>query len=107
MQRSVAPLTETGEPHDAFLIERSWDEPEHFADVFDRYAPVLHRYVTRRLGAALADDVVAETFLIAFRQRKRYDLTRLNARPWLYGIASHQVSRQRRADWLLLSCLDP
>ena len=52
----------------------------------------------RRLGPDAADDVVAETFLLAFRQRDRYDLGRPDARPWLYGIATNLISRHRRAE---------
>jgi len=54
--------------------------------------------VLRRLGPDAADDVVAETFLLAFRQRDRYDLDRPDARPWLYGIATNLISRHRRAE---------
>ena len=83
---------------DAEDIERSWNEPEAFAAVFDRHAAEIHRYVTRRLGHSAADDVVGETFLAAFRRRKKYDLSRADARPWLYGIASNLIARHRRAE---------
>jgi RNA polymerase sigma factor (sigma-70 family) len=88
----------TSGPADADLIERSWDRPERFADVFDRYYRAIHGYVSRRLGPALADDLASETFLIAFDRRRTYDLAYPDARPWLYGIASNLVSRQRRAE---------
>jgi RNA polymerase sigma factor (sigma-70 family) len=83
---------------DARVIERSWTEPERFADVFDRYYAEIHGYVSRRLGSSLADDVASETFLIAFDRRRRYDLAHPNARPWLYGIASNLISRHHRAE---------
>lgn len=83
---------------DAALIERSWHEPEAFAELYDRHACVLYRYVARRLGDSMADDVVAETFLAAFRGRRRYDLSRGDARPWLYGIAARLISKHRRAE---------
>ncbi|GAB3400769.1 RNA polymerase sigma factor [Flindersiella endophytica] len=83
---------------DAEVIERSWDEPEAFSAVFDRHAAEIHRYVTRRLGHSAADDVVGETFLAAFRRRRKYDLGRGDARPWLYGIASNLIGRHRRAE---------
>lgn len=98
MTATVRPPDETGELDDAGIIERSWHEPEQFAAVFDRHARPIHRYVSRRLGSALADDVVGETFLVAFRQRERYDLSRGDARPWLYGIASNLIRRHRRAE---------
>ncbi|WP_246079832.1 RNA polymerase sigma factor [Nonomuraea mesophila] len=51
-----------------------------------------------RLGPSAAEDVVAETFLTAFRNRSRYDATRGGVRTWLYGIATNQISTQRRAE---------
>jgi RNA polymerase sigma factor (sigma-70 family) len=83
---------------DAVLIERSWREPDRFAEVFDRYYAAIHGYVARRLGRGLADDVASETFLIAFDRRRRYDVEQPDARPWLYGIASNLVARHRRAE---------
>ncbi|MFG1857380.1 RNA polymerase sigma factor [Actinomadura geliboluensis] len=83
---------------DAEEIERSRREPERFAVLFDRYGARLHRYAARRLGDGEADDIVAETFLVAFRQRDGYDLGRSEALPWLYGIASNLIRRHRRAE---------
>jgi RNA polymerase sigma factor (sigma-70 family) len=83
---------------DAMLIERSWNEPERFAEVFDRHYPEIHGYVSRRLGSSLADDLASETFLIAFDRRRRYDVAHPSARSWLYGIASNLISRHRRAE---------
>ncbi|MEV0612812.1 RNA polymerase sigma factor [Nonomuraea sp. NPDC050404] len=90
--------TERTEGDDASHIERSLRESEAFAEVFRRHAAGITRYVARRLGADAADDVVAETFLTAFGQRGRYDLSRPNARPWLYGIATNLMGRHRRAE---------
>jgi RNA polymerase sigma-70 factor (ECF subfamily) len=87
---------------DAALIEQSWHEPEAFAGLYDRHAAPIHRYVTRRLGDGLADDVVAETFLAAFRQRRRYDVQRPDARPWLYGIAANVIGKHRRSEVRML-----
>ncbi|MDN3352244.1 RNA polymerase sigma factor [Actinomadura sp. DC4] len=83
---------------DAEIIRSSAQEPELFAEVFDRYYAEVHGYVVRRLGPGLAEDVAAETFLIAFDRRDRYDAAHPFARPWLYGIASNLVSRHRRAE---------
>ncbi|MEV4892686.1 RNA polymerase sigma factor [Nonomuraea sp. NPDC059023] len=83
---------------DAELIQRSRRDPAAFAALFDRHAPALHRYVTRRLGDSLADDVVAETFLTAFRRRARYDVSHPEARPWLYGIAANLIGKHRRKE---------
>ncbi|MFF4189708.1 RNA polymerase sigma factor [Nonomuraea sp. NPDC001831] len=80
------------------IIEQSRREPERFSAIFDRYYPEIHGYAARRLGAGLADDVAAETFLIAFDKRAGYDVSRADARPWLYGIASNLIARHHRAE---------
>jgi RNA polymerase sigma-70 factor (ECF subfamily) len=83
---------------DAAIIERSLWEPEGFAAVFDRHYTRIHGFAGQRLGPSLADDVAAETFLVAFDRRERYDLSRADALPWLYGIASNLISRHHRAE---------
>jgi RNA polymerase sigma factor (sigma-70 family) len=92
------PVSGASGDDDAVVIRRSWSEPERFADVFDRYYVEIHGYAARRLGPSLADDVVSETFLIAFDRRRRYDVAQQNARPWLYGIAANLIARHRRAE---------
>jgi RNA polymerase sigma-70 factor (ECF subfamily) len=81
---------------DAAVIEASRAEPDCFASLFDRHAPHIHRYLARRTGRQAADDLVAETFLVAFRKRASYDPRFRDARPWLYGIATNLVSQHRR-----------
>jgi RNA polymerase sigma factor (sigma-70 family) len=81
---------------DAAVIEGSWRDPERFAVLFDRHAPHIHRYLARRAGRQVADDLVAETFLAAFAKRDRYDLSHPDARPWLYGIATNLAGQHRR-----------
>ncbi|WP_307845288.1 RNA polymerase sigma factor [Planomonospora sp. ID67723] len=91
---------------DAALIEESLADPDRFAGLFDRHADEIHRYAARRLDdVTTADDVTAETFLVAFRKRTRYDLARHDARPWLYGIASNLISGHRRAETRRLKAL--
>jgi RNA polymerase sigma factor (sigma-70 family) len=90
------------DPDDAALIERSLHDPEAFAGLYDRHAAPLHRYAARRLGAGAADDIVADTFLDAFRERHRYDLTIPGARPWLYGIAANLIGKHNRAEVRML-----
>ena len=89
-------------PDDATVIESSWQDPETFAQLYDRHAVPIYRYASRRLGEEMADDIVAETFLAAFRRRKDYDLQRPDARPWLYGIAANLIGKHRRAEVRML-----
>src|SRR3954467_8328187 len=90
---------------DAVVIARSRHEPEHFTTLFTRHAPALKRYVIRRLGPDPAEDIVAETFAQAFSARETYDLTRADARPWLYGIATNLIGRHRRHEISLYRAL--
>jgi RNA polymerase sigma factor (sigma-70 family) len=82
---------------DAEAIAASLTEPRAFVDVFDRHFDAIHRYLLRRVGSPIADDLASETFTQAFTHRRRYDLARSNARPWLYGIA-HNLLRHHYRD---------
>lgn len=88
-----------GEPppeiSDEDLLTESLATPERFATIFDRYAPVVHGYLSRRVGV-LADDLVSETFLLAFRGRTGYVPGRAPVRAWLFGIATNLVRRHAR-----------
>ena len=90
-------------PDDATIIELSVRDPEAFAILYDRHAATLHRYVARRLGESAADDIVADTFLAAFRKRARYDPDAgRGARPWLYGIAANLIGKHARSEIRML-----
>jgi RNA polymerase sigma-70 factor, ECF subfamily len=89
-------------PDDADLIQVSLRDAEAFARLYDRHAAPLHRYVARRLGDGAADDIVADTFLDAFRRRHKYDLKVRDARPWLYGIAANLIGKHSRAEVRML-----
>ena len=69
------------------------DVQERFERVFNGcYEPVL-RYAARRVAPEAVQDVVAETFLIAWRRRGQLDGDPL---PWLYGIARRVAANTRR-----------
>ncbi|WP_410619342.1 RNA polymerase sigma factor [Amycolatopsis sp. cmx-8-4] len=44
---------------------------ELFTEVHDRHFAAIYRYVAGRLGAQAAEDVAAETFLVAFDRRAK------------------------------------
>lgn len=69
-----------------------------FAVLFDRHYPAVAGFLRRRLERSLADELASETFLQAFDGRGRYDVTRGDARPWLFGIACNLLSRHRRGE---------
>ena len=108
--RPAVPPVHPVEPTDAELIARSVSEPEHFAVLFDRHAAVVHRYLGRRVGE-LADDLLSETFLIAFRRRASWRAVHVDVRPWLFGIATNVVhghvrTEQRRYKALARTALE-
>lgn len=72
--------------------------PELFTAIYDRYFHDIYRYIAARLGNQAADDIAAETFLVAFGQRDRFDPGRGNLRPWLFGIATNLAARHRREE---------
>jgi RNA polymerase sigma factor (sigma-70 family) len=83
---------------DASIIARSLEQPAVFAELFDRHADDVYRFAARRLGVELAEDLLSETFVVAFQKRRRYDVSRADARPWLLGIITNLARRHRRAE---------
>ncbi|GAA0964574.1 RNA polymerase sigma factor [Acrocarpospora macrocephala] len=73
-------------------------DPQRFGTVFDTHYQEIRRYIGRRLDLSVAEDLAAETFLIAFRQRHRFDPAQGSVRPWLYGIATKLIGRHRRSE---------
>jgi len=66
---------------------------ERFEQLFRRhYAPVV-RYAVRRIGEDAAQEIVAETFLIAWR---RLESVPEHALPWLYATARRLIANEVR-----------
>jgi RNA polymerase sigma-70 factor (ECF subfamily) len=80
------------------VIRQSISDPERFAVLVGRHGPAIQRYVTRRIGTMAAEDVVAETFLVAFKQRAGYADNGRDCLPWLYGIATRLTHRHWRTE---------
>lgn len=83
---------------DSQLIRRSVDTPSAFGELYDRHASAIHRYVARRLGVNYADDIMSETFLVAFERRATFDHTWEQALPWLFGIANTLMKKHNRVE---------
>ena len=102
-EHGAHPMPTRVAPPDAAIIERSAYDPEAFAILYDRHAATLHRYVARRLGDSVADDIVADIFLSAFMKRARFDPTvSSDARPWLFGIAANLIGKHTRSEVRML-----
>ncbi|CCF82572.1 RNA polymerase sigma factor [Nitrolancea hollandica] len=83
---------------DAEIIVVSQSDPRQFGAIFDRHFDAIHRYLSRRVGESIADDLAAQTFTEAFAHRERYDVDQPDSRPWLYGIASNLLRRYHRTE---------
>ena len=82
---------------DAECLARSLNEPIAFELIFDRHFGAVHRYLHRRAGRELADELTAETFALAFSRRGSCRASG-SVLPWLYGIATNLLHRYRRAE---------
>ncbi len=91
---------------DAAAIARSLHDPESFAEVFDRHYGFVHRYLARRAGRDLADDLASQTFTVAFSHRGRYRDDLGTARPWLLGIATNLLRAAYRGDQRVASIVE-
>jgi RNA polymerase sigma-70 factor (ECF subfamily) len=70
-----------------------------FDALFERHYSELRRYVMRRVEDGGVEEVLAETFAVAWRRRDQMPVPAL---PWLFGIchkviANHRRSARRRA----------
>lgn len=69
-----------------------------FRDLFDRHCADLWRFARRRVSSAEdADDVVAETFAVAWRRRCHLP-EGSGTRLWLFGVARNLVANHRRGE---------
>jgi RNA polymerase sigma-70 factor (ECF subfamily) len=69
-------------------------DPGPFETTFDAHWRAVSRYVARRVAPEAVQDVVSETFLVAWR---RYDELNGEPLPWLLGIARRVAANQRRS----------
>ena len=72
--------------------------PAGFAGVYERFFADVHRYIAGRLGPDVADDIAADTFVIALHKYGSFDARRGPMRAWLFGIATNLVAQHRRAE---------
>ena len=98
-------VSRPGEPCDSAVLAESLRVPERFGEIYRAHFKEIYRYVAGRLGPEAADDLAAETFLVAFRRRHSFDPARGAVRPWLYGIATNVVAEHRRGETRRLRAL--
>ena len=67
-----------------------------FDAIFEAHFRTIHRFLSRRVGSALANDLAAETFTaVSYRGRASFDPARGAVRSWLFGVATNLL----RAHW--------
>lgn len=71
------------------------DRKAAFESLFAAHYWAVRAYVLRRSHGSTAEDVVADTFLVAWR---RIDAVGDDPLPWLFGVARRQLANQRRSD---------
>ena len=90
---------------DSAAIGVSLTDPGAFGVIFERHYDAVHGYLRRRLDPHLADELAAQTFLVAFDGRARFDRGRPDSRPWLFGIATNLARNHRRHEIVELRAL--
>lgn len=71
------------------------DPADLFRAAYRTLAPQVRGYARRQLPEDLADDVVAETFLVLWRRWDELDLPGDAVRPWVFGVARNKIRHAR------------
>jgi RNA polymerase sigma-70 factor (ECF subfamily) len=67
-----------------------------FRALYGATYPDLLRFVSRRVHPSLAEDVVADTYLVAWRRLDDVPVDPGRARAWLFATARHRLLNERR-----------
>jgi RNA polymerase sigma factor (sigma-70 family) len=82
---------------DADLLILSRTSADAFGQIYERHANAVHRYLARRVGMHVADDLLGDVFTVAVEARLRVKIHASgSALPWLYGIAKNQLRSHLR-----------
>lgn len=103
-EATIPNMRETYLRNDADVIADALKRPGEFTELYKRHSAPVFRYIASRLGRESAEDLSSETFLVAFERRDAFNPDALSALPWLLGIATQLIRRNRReeaASWRL------
>jgi RNA polymerase sigma-70 factor (ECF subfamily) len=70
------------------------DRPQRFAALYQESYGAIRAYASRRAGVEAADEIAAETFLVAWR---KFDTLPNDVLPWLFGVARNVILRHHAA----------
>jgi RNA polymerase sigma-70 factor (ECF subfamily) len=76
------------------LGERVDEEKDRFTAMYDAHRKRVWAYAAGRVGAQAADEVVSETFMVAWRRFSQMPSAPL---PWLLGVARNVIRESVRA----------
>jgi RNA polymerase sigma-70 factor (ECF subfamily) len=68
---------------------------QRFVALYEAHAGAVLGYARRRIGPEAAEDVLAETFLVAWRRRADVPA---DALPWLYAVAANVLRNRARSE---------
>ena len=91
---------------EASLVEQARDDPQAFAELYDRYVEQVFLFALRRTGdRALAEDITSATFEKALRHLRKYGWRGKIYLAWLYRIAHQQIVQNHRRENRYVSLL--
>lgn len=70
------------------------DSRTRFEAIYRAHSGAVRTYASRRAGSQMADDAVADVFVVAWR---RLDDVPEDALPWLFAVARRVLANKRRA----------
>lgn len=80
------------------MISKKTDATLDIERLFDTHGAFIARVIQRLTGdGPHVDDLLQETFVIAFQKAHRFDETRAEPSSWLYGIAANLCRRYGRS----------
>ncbi len=83
---------------EARLVQRAKEgDPAAFTEIYDRYQPLIYRYVLYRVGdVATAEDLTSEVFVRLVEKIDRFTYQGRPLLAWLYTIARNLVTDHHR-----------
>lgn len=93
-------MNRPAKPDERELVERAVaGDAEAFRALYERHAPAVVSFLSRRVPPTAVDDLVAETFIAAWKHLGRFRWQRATILPWLLTIARRQLiaSLRRRS----------
>ena len=84
---------------EASLVEKARDDPQAFAELYNRFVERIFLFALRRTGdRALAEDITSATFEKALRHLCRNGWNGKTYLAWLYRIAHQQIIQNHRRE---------